>query len=301
MPEEGIEFVRREDLLDYEELDRLVRLFVRLGTRKIRITGGEPFVRKDLMTFLKMISNINGLQEWNITTNGTSTAPYIEDLKAMGIHSVNLSLDTLDRDRFSQITRRDRFPLVWNTLESLVQHDIKTKVNMVVMDQHNTMDLSPMAKLTIDRPVEVRFIEEMPFNGGDHVSPGHLWDHQRILQTLESELGPLIKLPVPPNSTAILYKIPGALGTIGIIPAFSRSICGSCNRIRLTPQGVLKTCLYDKGIFNMRDMMREGATDEQLALAIHEAVLLKAVDGFEAERRSQRSFGSFESMTTIGG
>lgn len=301
MPEEGIQFVSRQELLDYEELFRLAQLFVKLGTKKIRITGGEPFVRKDLMTFLEMISVIDGLQAWNITTNGTSTASYIPDLKKLGVSSVNLSLDTLDRQKFAEITRRDRFPMVWKTLESLVEHQITTKLNMVVMNGINTDDLIPMANLTLKMPIEVRFIEEMPFNGGDHQTQNTHWTFQQIKEKLTEEFGPLITLPPPPNNTAVLFKIKGSAGQLGIIPAFSRTICASCNRLRLTPQGVIKTCLYDKGVFNMRDMLRAGATDEQLAEAIREAVSFKAKDGFEAEKRSQRSVGPFESMTTIGG
>lgn len=301
MPEEGINFVSRQELLDYEELIRLLRIFVKMGTKKIRLTGGEPFVRKDLMVFLEMISELEGLEQWSITTNGTNTSRHIPDLKRLGVHSVNLSLDTLDKERFAKMTRRDRFPFVWKTLENLVEHEINTKVNMVVMKGVNTEDLVPMAALTKEMPIEVRFIEEMPFNGGDHQSANTTWSYQQIREELENGFGPLEELSTSANSTALLYKIPGSRGNLGIIPAFSRTICQSCNRLRLTPQGVIKTCLYDTGVFNMRDLIRAGATDEQVMDAIGEAVKMKARDGFEAEKISQRNFGSFESMTTIGG
>ena len=301
MPEEGINFVSRQELLDYEELIRLLKVFVKMGTKKIRLTGGEPFVRKDLMVFLEMISQLEGLEQWSVTTNGTSTNRHIPDLKKLGVHSVNLSLDTLDKDRFAKMTRRDRFPLVWKTLENLVEHNINTKVNMVVMKGVNTQDLVPMATLTKEMPIEVRFIEEMPFNGGDHQSANTTWSYNQIRTELEKGFGPLEDIPTPPNSTALLSRIPGSKGNLGIIPAFSRTICQSCNRLRLTPQGIVKTCLYDKGVFNMRDLLRAGATDEQIRDAIGEAVKMKAKDGFEAEKISQRNFGSFESMTTIGG
>lgn len=301
MPEEGIDFVNREELLDYEELIRLARLFVSLGTRKIRITGGEPFVRKDLLYFLKMLSEVEGLEEWNITTNGTNTYRYIPELKELGVHSVNLSLDTLNRKTFAEITRRDRLPFVLKTLDSLLENDISTKINCVVMPQVNLDDVVDMAALTLSRPVEMRFIEEMPFNGTSQSNQNALCTFHDIKALIETEFGALVPLETPANNTAILYRIPGAAGKIGIIPAFSRTICGSCNRLRLTPQGVIKTCLYDKGVFNMKKMLRSGASDEELVLAISEAVRSKARDGFEAEKLNRMHSGFYESMSTIGG
>jgi molybdenum cofactor biosynthesis protein A len=301
MPEDGIHFVSRDELLHYEELARLVSLFVQMGTTKVRITGGEPFIRKDILHFLEILSKTEGLQSWSITTNGTNTAKHIPNLKELGIKHVNLSLDTLDKDLFFKITRRDEFEKVQMTLHELLLNNISTKINMVVMPSLNLKDIPRMAELTLKHPLEVRFIEEMPFNGGDHVIKSHYWDYRAIKSEIEKHFGPLIQLATPPNSTAELYKIPDSAGHIGIIPAFSRTICGTCNRLRLTPQGVLKTCLYDKGVFNIRDLMRAGATDEEIQLAITEAVRHKAIDGFTAEKRSQRLEDTFESMTTIGG
>ncbi|MCB0622582.1 MAG: GTP 3',8-cyclase MoaA [Saprospiraceae bacterium] len=298
MPEEGIRYVDREDLMSYEEMERIARLLAPLGVDKLRITGGEPFVRKDILEFFERLSRIEGLKKINLTTNGTLTAGHVQDLQRLGIHSVNLSLDTLDRERFLQITRRDAFDKVMTTLDELLGHGIPTKINAVVMEGKNIDDLVPMVELTRRHPVDVRFIEEMPFNGqGAHYA--HLaWDHRRILAHLQEHFPAIAKVPDPPFSTSRNYRVPGFLGSVGIIAAYSRTFCGSCNRIRITPQGMLKTCLYDDGVFNVRDLIRHGASDEQLRAAFLDALANRARDGFEAENRRRPVQ---ESMSTIGG
>lgn len=297
MPEEGIEYVKRSDLLNYEEMVRLVKLLVGLGIEKLRITGGEPFLRKDMMRFLSMVSTL-GLRQINITTNGTLTLPHISTLKKLGIHSVNLSLDTLDEDRFFQITRRQNFDKVMKTFYALMEAGIKTKVNMVVMDGKNTEDIVSMAALARDWPVDVRYIEEMPFNGSG-VTAGLAWNHIRILEKIKTVYPSVRKLDSLPGATAVSYEVDGFKGKLGIIAAYSRTFCGTCNRLRITPQGMIRTCLYDEGVFNIRDMMRQGATDQQLRDAVVEAVSRRSKDGFEAERL--RFNLASESMSTIGG
>lgn len=301
MPEEGINYVARNELLSYEEMERLLRLMIPMGIDKVRITGGEPFLRKGMLDFLERIAGIDGLKKLNITTNGTLTAGLVPRLQSIGIHSVNLSLDSLDPQRFFSITRRDSFAEVMQTLEELLAHGIPTKINTVVMNGRNIEDLIPLAELSRDRSIDVRFIEEMPFNGeGEHKDQG-LWDYRRILSHLQEQYPSIEKIPDPPHSTSFNYQIPGFTGTVGIIAAYSRVFCGTCNRIRLTPQGVLKTCLYDSGVFNIRDLMRAGATDSQLGDALRQALSHRAKDGFEAE--NNRRFGRpvNESMATIGG
>jgi molybdenum cofactor biosynthesis protein A len=301
MPEEGIKYVDREDLLTYEEMLRMMNLLVHMGIDKLRITGGEPFVRKDMLKFLHDLSQIDGLKKINITTNGTVTAPIVPKLKAMGIHTINLSLDTLDRDRFFKITRRDVFDKVMQTFDALRAHDMAIKINAVVMENQNTEDIVPMVELTRHEPVSVRFIEEMPFNGEGNHYPVLVWNHKKILEHIQRQYPDLQKLPDPPNSTAYHYQVPGFKGTIGIIAAYSRTFCGTCNRIRITPQGTLKTCLYDDGVFNIRNFMRAGATDDQLRTAFLEALGNRAKNGFEAEQNRQFGFPAHESMSTIGG
>jgi cyclic pyranopterin phosphate synthase len=300
MPEEGIKYIPRKELLAFEEIERLVKLLAKMGVTKIRLTGGEPFVRTDLMELIRMIVEIDGIDDVHITTNGILTAPHVAELKSLGIASVNLSLDTLNRDRFKMIARRDEFTRTWETFQLLLQHEIPVKINAVVMEGKNTDDILEMVKLTKDQNVSVRFIEEMPFNGeGSHYSSLR-WTYKKILEHIQKEFPTIQKIQDEKNSTAYHYQVPGFKGNIGIIAAFSRTFCGSCNRIRLTAQGVLKTCLYDDGVLNIKNLIRSGVSDLEIKKHLLHAFSNRSKDGFEAEQhRGQHSIS--ESMSTIGG
>jgi len=301
MPEEGIKFAPRRAVLHYEEMERLLRILSEMGVNKVRLTGGEPFVRRDLMTFIEKVAAIEGIQKIGITTNGTLTAPLVKHFKRLRISSVNLSLDSLDPDRFFDTTRRDEFQQVMRTLDELLAHGIDTKINTVVMQGRNDQDILPLVELTRHQPLSVRFIEEMPFNGTGPHYEHWVWDHQRILAHIAAHYPSLRKIPDPPFSTSNNYAIDGHRGTVGVIAAFSRTFCGTCNRIRITPLGVLKTCLYDSGVFNVRDLMRAGASDADLRAAFLDALGNRAKDGYEAEQRRFPGMPVAESMTTIGG
>lgn len=298
MPEQGLDWLSRKDLMTYEEMLQFCKIVVKMGIEKIRITGGEPFARKDFIVFLRQLAAIEGLKELTLTTNGVLTAPYIPELKQLGIKSVNLSLDTLDRNKFFSITRRDELPKVLDTLHELIANDIQVKINAVVMEERNTADIIPLAKLTEELPVSVRYIEEMPFNGDGHYA-GLSWDHIRILDTLTQAYPNIQKIQDPLYSTSYNYKVEGHKGTLGIIAAYTRSFCGSCNRIRVTPQGDLRTCLYGEAVTNVRDILRSGLQETALEDAILQAINTRATDGWEAERN--RMVSPQESMATIGG
>jgi molybdenum cofactor biosynthesis protein A len=301
MPEEGIDWLSRKELLSYEEMLRLCNLLVGVGIEKIRITGGEPFVRKDMMQLLAALSAIDGLKDISLTTNGVLTAPYIPELKRLGINSINLSLDTLDAGRFFSITRRDEFAAVMHTLDELLKHDMEVKINAVVMDGRNTDDILPLVNLTKDLPVSVRFIEEMPFNGDSHVYQGLAWDYVRILDHIKASYPDIQKVKDAPYSTSYNYQIPGHKGSIGIIAAYSRTFCGTCNRIRLTPQGELKTCLYEGDGLNIKDLLRAGMADSDLQNILINAISHRAKDGWEAEAERKANDPAHESMASIGG
>jgi cyclic pyranopterin phosphate synthase len=207
----------------------------------------------------------------------------------------------LDRERFFQITRRDDFPKVMDTFETLLRHDMEVKLNVVVMNGKNTSDLADMVRLTKEKRVSVRFIEEMPFNGEGAHEEVLVWNHIEILNHLKSHFPDLQKIPDPPFSTAYNYQVPTYKGTVGIIAAYSRTFCGTCNRLRITPQGALHTCLYDGGVFNIRNFMRENASDEQLKEIFMQAINNRAKNGFEAEKRRMFAPIISESMATIGG
>jgi len=301
MPEEGIQYLPKPHLLSYEEMIRLATILAEMGVNKVRITGGEPFLRRDIMPFLWKLSEIEGITKINVTTNGVLTAPLVPELKKLGVNSVNLSLDSLDRQRFFEITRRDEFHKVWQTLEALQEHDIPVKINTVVMSGKNDEDILSMVELAREQNVSVRFIEEMPFNGAG-LRPEQIqdfWSYGRIMDLIRSVYPEIYRLHDEPNSTSYNYQIPNFKGTIGVIAAFSRTFCGTCNRIRVTPTGGFKTCLYDDGVFNVRDMMRQKLSDDQIKLLISQALQGRALDGFEAERNRKNLVS--ESMTTIGG
>lgn len=301
MPEDGLNWLSRAELMTYEEMLKSCALLVKMGIDKVRITGGEPFVRKDIMQLLTSLSCLNGLNEITITTNGVLTAPLVPELKKIGIKSVNLSLDTLDAARFFSITRRDEFANVMATLEQLLKHDIEVKINAVVMEGKNTQDIIPLVELTREIPVNVRFIEEMPFNGEGHIYSGSQWDYIRILNVISEKYPAIQKLPDPAYSTSYNYHIPGHKGDVGIIAAYSRTFCGTCNRIRITPVGELKTCLYDDGVLNIKDLMRQGTQENDLKAALLNAFNHRPKDGWEAEQNRKIGDPAHESMATIGG
>ena len=301
MPEQGLNWFDRNELMTYKEMLHICSLLVNMGIGKIRITGGEPFIRKDIMQFLTALSKLEKLKQLTITTNGVLTAPHVAELKTIGIKSVNLSLDTLDRNRFFAITRRDELPDVLKTLDALLNHNIETKLNAVVMDGKNTEDIIPLVDLTKNLPISVRFIEEMPFNGEADHNPSLLWDHIHILNRIKEKYPDIKKIPDPPYSTSYNYHIPGHKGSIGIIAAYTRSFCGTCNRIRITPIGELKTCLYDDGVMNFKNLVRQGLDDNELRTALLKALDHRAKDGWEAEQLRKEKNPVHESMATIGG
>jgi len=298
----NIKFLPKKELLDYEEMLRLCNVLAQMGIKKVRITGGEPFIRKEIDYFLKELNKINGIEQIHLTTNGTLVNPHIPKLTAMGIKSVNLSLDSLQAERFKKITHTNDFDLVMNSIDQFLKHKISLKVNMVVMSGVNEEDILPMLSLSKTKPINVRFIEEMPFNGGqkneDEIA---FLSYKKILQKIEAEYGTLQKVEDGPYSTSLNYKIPGFKGSIGVIPAFSRTFCGTCNRIRITAKGELKTCLYDNGVLNIKQLLRSGITDEALKKVFLEKLSQRPKNGFEAEQKRTETKVSYESMSSIGG
>ena len=301
MPEEGLPWSKKTEILSYEEMLRLVGILAELGISKVRITGGEPFVRRDLIPFMSDLTKVPGIDKVNITTNGTAPLKHVAALKAMDINAVNLSLDSLDSQRFKTITRRDEFAQVWDFYRELIDQGLNTKINAVTMEEHNLDDILPMVRLTEKDPVSVRFIEEMPFNGGSKGYQPIKWNYRKIVEHIQSEMPDIVRLDDEKSSTSYNYQVPGAKGSFGVIPAYTRTICGSCDRIRLTPKGELKTCLYQNGGFSFRDFMRDGATDDDIREKFLHFFKNRAKDGFEAEAQSIHQNGSLQSMATIGG
>ncbi len=300
MPSEGIEFVKSNKLLSIDELSQISEILVGQGIDKIRITGGEPFVRKDLMVLLKKLSALEGLNDISVTTNATLIGPYIDELKALGIQNVNVSLDAINRETFERITRRNQFDTVHNNLIRLITEGFNVRINFIVLEGQNEQDIIPILELMKHYNVSVRFLEEMPFNGGTKNFTGIKWDYKTILEHISKTYPNFEKLQSPPTSTSINYKIDGHKGTFGLIPSFSRTFCGSCNRLRITATGDVITCLYGKPKANLREIVRGENEVEEVKKAILKAVGSRAKTGFQAQEEHSKTI--FEnSMTSIGG
>ena len=296
MPEEGIDLSEKEDILSFEELEKLVRIFVKLGIKKLRLTGGEPFVRAGLTKFIKKLKGIEGLEGIYITTNGILLKEHLSELKSIGISGINLSLDTLEREKFKEITRRDKFEEVIDSFQSILDHSIPLKINSVVQSI-NFNEIVSLASLTKEFPVDVRFIEEMPFNGGDAFKAPAL-DYLKIIHSLEAAF-PDLKQETELNSTAILFKAPEHKGKIGVIAASSRLFCGSCNRVRVSAKGGLKTCLFGDDVLDIKEMMRNEKSEDEIIKAIQDCVNQKYLDGFKASEARENSI--LNPMVGIGG
>ena len=300
MPAHGIEIAPREGLLTFKEMYRIIRVLTELGVTKVRLTGGEPFVRKDFIKFLEMLSFNDLWETINITTNGAMIAKHIKTLERMEkVQNINLSIDSLQKEKFHQITRRDVFPEVYETFEALEKSSLNLKLNVVVQAGFNTDEIVDFVALTKDKNVAVRFIEEMPFNGKGQRDIEENWNYNKILEEIKTKFDVQL-LNSEKSSTSKNFSIEGHKGSVGIIPAFTRTICGDCNRIRITPTGTFKNCLFDDGVFNLRDFIRNGAGNQDLKELFLSLVKDKPENGFVAE--ANRSKGNVsESMSTIGG
>ena len=299
MPAHGIDIVPKQELLTFKEMYRLIRVLTELGVKKVRLTGGEPFVRKDFVGFLEMLSYNDLLDAINITTNGALISHYIDRIEQLEkVKHINLSIDSLQREKFAKITRRDVFLDVYKTFEALGKSRLNLKLNVVVQSGFNTDEINDFVRLTKDKNVAVRFIEEMPFNGKGQRDIKENWTFKKILEEIKTEFD-VEEIQSEKSSTSRNYKVDGYLGTVGIIPAFTRTICNDCNRIRITSTGTFKNCLFDDGVFNLRDFIRNGASNEDLKALFLSLVKDKPENGFIAE--ANRKGNVSESMSTIGG
>lgn len=299
MPAHGIDIVPRKELLTYKEMYRIIRVLTELGVNKVRLTGGEPFARRDFMSFLEMLSYNDLLEAINITTNGALVSKHIKDLeKLKKIKTINLSIDSLHADKFAKITRRDVFSEVYKTFELLEKSPLNLKLNVVVQSGFNTDEIVDFVALTKEKNIAVRFIEEMPFNGKGQRNTEEVWNYNKILNEIQSSYN-ITQLISEKSSTSRNFSVENHIGTVGIIPAFTRTICNDCNRIRVTSTGTFKNCLFDDGVFNLRDFIRNGASNEDLKALFLSLIKEKPENGFVAE--ANRKGNVTESMSTIGG
>ncbi len=299
MPAEGIDFAKNDRLFSIDELSRLSGILVSQGIDKIRITGGEPFVRKDLMVLMRRLSRMHGLNDISVTTNATIIGKYIDELKELGILNINVSMDAINRETFEKITRRDQYDTVHNNIIRLITEGFNVRINFIALEGQNTEDILPMLELTKHYDVSVRFLEEMPFNGGSKNFDSIAWDYKQILDHIKEAYPDYYKLESPKTSTSINYRIPGFKGSFGVIPSFSRTFCGTCNRLRISATGDVVTCLYAKPSMNIRDILRGENSEEKVKEQILRAIGSRAKTGFEAQEKYKGVFDN--SMTSIGG
>ena len=298
MPEEGIHFQTKKRLLKTEEICRIIELMSGMGVSKIRFTGGEPLLRKDLPELIQFANGTDGIESIHLTTNGLLLDKYIKKLENTGLTGINISLDSLNPEKFKKITRRDGLDLVLNGLKKAIQSYIpSTKVNVVAMRDFNDDELLDFVQLTKENDITVRFIELMPFDSHQIWKTGKFYRAEQIVSDLKNQIGDLI--PVEGSRTEHhIIKVKGHKGKVAVIPSYSRNLCGQCNRIRITADGKLLNCLYSKEETNIRDALRNNVTDEGIKKIIWDTMGKKYKDGWKAQSQGNKNR---ESMTQIGG
>jgi cyclic pyranopterin phosphate synthase len=300
MPETGVQFTERGEILSFEEIERFVRVAVRLGIRKLRITGGEPLVRRDLPVLIRKLVSIPGIQDLALTTNAVLLAEMAEPLYAAGLRRINIHLDTLDRERFRQITRRDDLDKVLAGIDTCLRLGYgPVKLNAVAIKDLTEPDIVPIARFCRERGIEPRFIEFMPLDAQQ------LWGRTRVLSademiaTLSREISALAEIPDrDPRAPATEYRYADGGGRVGFIASVTRPFCLNCNRLRLTADGKLRYCLFAIEEADVKSLLRADASDEEIVALIRSNVKDKWVGH---EINSARFVPPPRPMYAIGG
>ncbi|MEK7773518.1 MAG: GTP 3',8-cyclase MoaA [Deltaproteobacteria bacterium] len=275
MPPEGIELIEAQGILRYEELLRIARIAAAHGVTKIRVTGGEPLVRKGIVEFLKDLSCIDGIDDLSLTTNGVLLKERAQRLRDAGLRRVNVSLDSMKRDRFLKMTRGDNLMDVLDGLEEARGAGlVPVKINMVVIKDYNDDEILDFARLSLEKPYHVRFIEYMPFNSSEGWQRDRCLSAKQLKEAIEAGIAPLEPVHVAKDGAgpARRFRFKDAPGEVGFISPVSEHFCGSCNRLRLTADGKLRTCLFSDNEIDIRTALRDGSSDTAV-----EALLFKAV------------------------
>ena len=300
MPEEGVQFMDRAEILTFEEIERFVRAAVPLGITKLRLTGGEPLLRRDLPQLVERLAAIPGIRDMALTTNAVLLEKHAADLYRAGLRRLNIHLDTLDRARFQQITRRDDLPRVLAGIDAAVAAGFKRiKLNIVAVKGLVEPDIVPMALYCRERGFEPRYIEFMPLDAQS------IWDRARVLTadeiiaTLSREIAPLVAVPdADPRAPATEYEFADGSGRAGFIASVSKPFCLNCNRIRLTSDGKLRYCLFAIDETDVKHLLRSQAPDEEIAAVIRENLAAKWIGH---EINSPKFVAPPRPMYSIGG
>ena len=299
MPEAGLPWLKQDEILSFEEIESIVRVMAQMGLRRVRLTGGEPLVRPNLVDLVQRLTAIPGIEDIALSTNGVLLAPLAGELLAAGVRRVNISLDSLEPDRIDAIARRpgvhDRILQGISAAESAGFSPIK--INVVVMRGRNDDELEDFARLTIDRPLHVRFIEVMPVGANLGVSANEYVSSFEILDRLRG-LGDLVPVEGPPgNGPATYFRYPDAAGTVGVITPMSHNYCDRCNRVRLTADGQLRPCLFGSIQTDLRTPLRRGDPLEPL---IRQTLTIKPERHWLVQG-STRGSGGLLALSQVGG
>ncbi|MBE7545841.1 GTP 3',8-cyclase [Candidatus Kuenenia stuttgartiensis] len=276
-PEAGIALMEHKDILTYEEIIAIIQSALKFGITSFRLTGGEPLVRRGIESFIGMLAKVEGIEDLAMTTNGIYLKDYAKILRKIEVFRLNISLDSIQETKYKQITRGGNLSDVLDGIEEVLQLRFKnTKINVVAMKGINDDEFEDFARLTLERDIEVRFIEYMAMNKSSLTSENKFISSSEIISTIEkdNELIPLPK-PVLGSGAARVYKIKGALGTIGFVSAVSQPFCDSCNRLRLTSEGKLRSCLLSGGEVDLKSILRNNFSEELLQDAFIRAAHLK--------------------------
>ncbi|MBC9784781.1 GTP 3',8-cyclase MoaA [Heliobacterium chlorum] len=277
MPEQGIPLVDHEEVLRFEEFEHLIRIAAAEGIRRVRVTGGEPLVRKGIVDFVARIKAIPGIEDVALTTNGILLPQFARDLKAAGLNRVNISLDTMRPERFQAISRNGQVKDVWAGIRTALDEGLHpVKLNVVVMGGVNDDEIADFARLTEGLPIHVRFIELMPIGEGDSRFRGHFYSVEQMEETLASSGLILAGQKIVTGGGPARYtSLPDASGTVGFISAISKHFCLLCNRLRLTAEGKLRPCLHSNREIDIRGPLRKGVSDNLLGQIFREAIVSK--------------------------
>jgi cyclic pyranopterin phosphate synthase len=299
MPAEGLPWLERSEILSFEEVERLVGLFASMGVGDVRLTGGEPLVRKDFPRLVSMLTRLEGLNDLSVTTNGYLLDRDAAALVEAGINRVNVSIDSLQRDKFFEMTRRDALPQVLRGLDALAQHPEvhPIKVNAVAMRGFTEDEALRFADFARSTAFQVRFIEFMPLDAD------HAWSPESVLtgdelRSMIHAVHPLEELPREPSATARVFRFTDGQGEIGFINPVSEPFCADCNRVRLTAEGKLRTCLFSLHETDLRGPLRSGASDEEIEGLIRDSVWRKELKHHVGEKGFRQPA---RSMSAIGG
>jgi cyclic pyranopterin phosphate synthase len=276
MPEEGIRWMNRSELLTFEEIEYVAHIFVELGITKIRLTGGEPTMRRDLPVLIKKLSSIQGIKDIGMTTNGFLLKEFAEELHKSGLKRINVSLDSLNPAKFNLMTRRNFFDKVIEGLEEVEKYPIRPiKINVVLIRGINDNEIMGFAELARAKPYIVRFIEFMPIGADDNWSNDKVITTQKIIDTIEKKYKLVPVISVGSRTPADRYRFEDGRGEIGFISSVSEPFCESCNRIRLTSDGKLRTCLFSLKETDLKDLIRSNKSKDEIKQTIVGAVLKK--------------------------